>query len=244
MKKTIIAIFACLALMATACHNTGKGGKDKASKEVEQQVRQRVEQMMQMNEYFNADKLLTADLLALQNMAQGVHFWADFFPGFQWDLGVMDACSEKQEVKIEGIKPIDSLHCDVAMRYVDEGCYDDPYTLKLFKEKGEWKIEDVIYNEGENSLRDDCKLFYEDIADTYRTTPAEEIMEFMMSEEPSEESYTDPECIYYNDPSAIWQLIDEIKNCYLLFRENPEYTEEHGKQIDAMLERIAAHIPR
>ena len=228
--------------MATACQNTGKGDKEAASKEVEAQVKQRVEQMMQMHEYYDADKLLTADLLALQQKAQGVHFWAVFFPGFQWDLGVMDACSEKQEVKIEGIKPIDSLHCDVAMRYVDEGCYDDPYTLKLLKENGEWKIDDVFYNDGENTLRDDCKLFYEDVVDSYRTTSPKEIMEFFMYEEPLEENYTDPESIYYNNPSAISQLIEELKNCHELFRENPEYTEEYGKQIDAMLERIASHI--
>lgn len=242
MKKTLFAVIACLALMATACQNMGKGDKEAASKEVEAQVKQRVEQMMQMHEYYDADKLLTADLLALQQKAQGVHFWAVFFPGFQWDLGVMDACSEKQEVKIEGIKPIDSLHCDVAMRYVDEGCYDDPYTLKLLKENGEWKIDDVFYNDGENTLRDDCKLFYEDVVDSYRTTSPKEIMEFFMYEEPLEENYTDPESIYYNNPSAISQLIEELKNCHELFRENPEYTEEYGKQIDAMLERIASHI--
>ncbi len=242
MKKTLFAVIACLALMATACQNTGKGDKEAASKEVEAQVKQRVEQMMQMHEYYDADKLLTADLLALQQQAQSVHFWAVFFPGFQWDLGVMDACSKKQEVKIEGIKPIDSLHCDVAMRYVDEGCYDDPYTLKLLKENGEWKIDDVFYNDGENTLRDDCKVFYEDVVDSYRTTSPKEIMEFFMNEEPLEEHYTDPECIYYNNPSAISQLIEEIKNCHELFRENPEYTEEYGKQIESMIERIAAHI--
>ena len=63
-----------------------------------------------------------------------------------------------------------------------------------------------------------------------------------MNEEPLEEHYTDPECIYYNNPSAISQLIEEIKNCHELFRENPEYTEEYGKQIESMIERIAAHI--
>ena len=81
--------------------------------------------------------ILTADLLALQEKAQGVHFWGNFFPGFQWDLAVQDACSENRETKIEGITPVDSLHCDVAMRYVDSTCYDDPYTLKLLKENGE-----------------------------------------------------------------------------------------------------------
>ena len=93
MKKTLFAVIACLALMATACQNTGKGDKEAASKEVEAQVKQRVEQMMQMHEYYDADKLLTADLLALQQQAQSAHFWAVFFPGFQCDLVLMDACS-------------------------------------------------------------------------------------------------------------------------------------------------------
>ena len=240
MKKTLLAVIAILAVMTMGCQN--KGGKDNASKEIETQVRQRVEQMIQMHEYFDADKILSSDLLALQNFAQGVHIWYVFFPGFQWDLGTMDACSEKQEVNIEGIKPVDSLHCDVAMRYVDEGCYDDPYTLKLVMENGEWKIDDVIYNEGENSLRDDCKLFYEDVANEYRTSDPEEIMEFLMTEEPAEDNYTDPECIYYDNPDAIWQLIDEIKSCHELFKQNPEYKEDYGKKIDEMLERIASHL--
>jgi hypothetical protein len=37
-------------------------------------------------------------------------------------------------------------------------------------------------------------------------------------------------------------LIDGIKNCQELFKKNPGYTEEMGKQIDAMIERISAHI--
>ena len=229
-----------LAVIFMGCQN--KGNEEKARKEAEAQVKQRVEQMMCMHEYYDADKLLTNDLYALQTQAQGVHFWYVFFQGFQWDLGVMDVCSENQEVNIEGVKLIDSLHCDVAMRYVDEGCYNDPYTLKLLKEDGEWKIDDVIYNEGENTLRDDCKTFYEDVVESYSTESCDEVMEFLLSEEPSEENYTDPESVYFEDPDAILQLIDEIKNCHELFKQNPDYTEEYGKQIDAMLERIAAHI--
>ena len=121
MKKTLFAAIAFLAVMAMACQNTNNGGKEQASKEKENeaQIKQRVEQMMQLHELFDADKILTADLLALQEKAQGVHFWGNFFPGFQWDLAVQDACSENRETRIEGVKPVDSLHCDVAMRYVD-----------------------------------------------------------------------------------------------------------------------------
>ena len=242
MKKTLVAVVAFLAVMAMACQNTGNGGNEKASKEKENeaQIKQRVEQMMQMHELFDADKILTADLLALQEKAQSVHFWADFFPGFQWDLAVQDACSENREARIEGISPVDSLHCDVAMRYVDSTCYDAPYTLKLLKENGEWKIDDVLFNE--TSLREDCKDFYEDMVDAFGTEDPKEIMEFMVGEEPLEENYTDPQCIYYNNPDAVKDLVQGIKNCHELFKQNPGYTEEYGKQIEEMIERISAHI--
>jgi hypothetical protein len=242
MKKTLVAVVAFLAVMAMACQNTGNGGNETASKEKENeaQIKQRVEQMMQMSEDNDADKMLTADLLALQEKAQSVHFWAIIFPGFQWDLAVQDACSENRGAKIEGITPVDSLHCDVAMRYVDSTCYNIPYTMKLLKEKGEWKIDDVIYNE--TSLREDCKGFYEDMVDSFGTEDPKEIMEFLMGEEPTEESYTDSECIFYNNPDAVKDLIQSIKSCHELFKQNPGYTEEYGKQIDEMIGRIESHI--
>ncbi len=242
MKKTLFASIAFLAVMAMACQNTGNGGNETASKEKENeaQIKQRVEQMMQMHELFDADKILTTELLAMQEKAQSVHFWADFFPGFQWDLAVQDACSENREARIEGITLVDSLHCDVAMRYVDSTCYDAPYTLKLLKENGEWRIDDVLFNE--TSLREDCKDFYEDMVDAFGTEDPKEIMEFMVGEEPLEENYTDPQCIYYNNPDAVKDLVQGIKNCHELFKQNPGYTEEYGKQIDAMIERIVAHI--
>lgn len=241
MKKTLFATIAFLAVMAISCQNTGNGNNEQPLKENEELIRQRVEQMMQMNADNDADKLLTADMFALQTKAQSVHFCADICFGFQWDLGVFDVCSQKPEVLIEGIKPIDSLHCDVAMRYVDSSCYNYPYTLKLLKENGEWRIDDVVYKEG-NTLREDCKSFYEYMLETYRTTNPKEIMEYMVQEEPMEENYTDPATIFYNNPDAIRDLIEEIKNCHELFKQNPGYTEEYGKQIEAMIERIASHL--
>lgn len=243
MKKALFVAIAFLTMVTMACQNTGQGNNELVSKEKENEelIKQRVEQMMQMNEDSDADKLLTADMFALQTKAQSVHFWADYCFGFQWDLGVMDACSQNQEWLIEGVKPIDSLHCDVAMRYVDSGCYNEPYTLKLLKEKGEWRIDDVVYKEG-GTLRDDCQSFYDDIVNTYRTTDPKEVMEFMVQEEPIEENYTDPECIFYNNPDAIKDLIEGIKNCHELFKQNPGYTEEYGKQIEAMIERISSHL--
>ena len=241
MKKTLFVAIAFLTMVTMACQNTGNNEPATKEKGNEELIKQRVEQMIKMDADVDADKLLTADMFALQSRAQGVHFCADYCFGFQWDLGVMDACSQKQEVLIDSIKPIDSLHCDVAMRYVDSICYNDPYTLKLLKEKGEWRIDDVVYQEG-GTLRNECKSFYEDMVNTYRTTDPKEIMEFLSQEEPLEENYTDPACIFYNNPNAIKEVIDGVKNCHELFKQNPGYTEEYGKQIEEMIERISAHI--
>jgi len=126
------------------------------------------------------------------------------------------------------------------MRYVDSTCYTYPYTLKLINENGQWKIDDVLYNE--SSMRQDCKDFYEDMVGIYATDSPEEIMEFLLGEEPTEANYTDPECLYYNNPEALRHLVETIKTGQALFEKNPGYTEEYGKQLAAMIERIQSHI--
>lgn len=239
MKKTLFAAVAFLAVMAMACQNTGNETNSKETA-VETQIKQRVEQMMKMSEVDDADKMLTAELLALQEKAQSVHFWANIFPGFQWDLAVQDACSENRYAKVESVTPVDAQHCDVAMRYIDSTCYTYPYTLKLINENGQWKIDDVLYNE--SSMREDCKDFYEDMVEVYTTDSPEEIMEFLLGEEPTEANYTDPECLYYNNPEALRGLVETIKTSQALFEKNPGYTEEYGKQLAAMIERIQSHI--
>jgi hypothetical protein len=233
MKKTVFAIVAVLVVMAMACNQSGKGGKVSAS--VQNEVRQSVEKMM----LSDVDQILSADLLSLHQQASLVHFYGNYFMGFDWSTGVFDVCSEDADASIEAIKPIDSLHCDVEMRYVDKGCYDEPYTLHLLKEKGQWKIEDVDYTDG--SLRDRCKMFNYEVAEWYRTKPAEEIVAYLLEEEPAEEYYSDSNTIYFNNPQAIYALVDELKSCHVLFMQNPGYTEEYGRQIDEMIERVASH---
>lgn len=245
MKKSLFAAIFFLAVMAMACQNSGKGNSEPASKEKENEeevIKQRVEQMTKMNADDDADKLLTADMFALQSKAQSVHYYADICYGFQWDLGMQDACSENRGAVVEGVKLVDSLHCDVAMHYIDSTCYESNYTLKLLKENGEWRIDDVVYNEGYNTLREDCKDFYAYMVDVFTTEDPKEIMGLFMSEEPQEFLYTDPECIYYNNPAALKSLIEDIKNWQELFKKNPGYTEEYGNQIEAIIERISSHI--
>ena len=243
MKKSMLFSLAAVAMMAMSCQNAGNGGQETAkedNQQTEAAVKQAVEQMMVMDVDKDMDKMLTTEMFAIQQQTQGVHFEGDYFMGFQWNTGVMDACSDNIETKIEGVKLVDSLHSDVAMRYVDEGCYDEPYTLHLLKENGQWKIDDVDFQE--STLREQCKLFYEEVAEWYRTESSETILEFFMTEEPLEENYTDPNTVYCNNPEAVKTLIGEIRNNHELFKMNPNYTEDMGKQIDAMIERIATHL--
>lgn len=242
MKKSLLFSLAVLAMIVLSCQNSGKGGKTTAeyNQDTEATVKQAVEQLMTMDVNKDIDHILTADLFALQQYASSVHNEGNYFFGFQWNTGVFDVCSEEFETKIEGVKLIDSLHSDVAMRYVDPGCYDEPYTLHLLKEDNQWKIDDVDFQE--ITLRDQCKAFYEEVAEWYRTESPETIMDFFMTEEPLEENYADPNTIYYNNPEAVKGLISEIRNNHELFKLNPSYTEEMGKQIDVMISRIEAHL--
>lgn len=243
MKKTLLFSFAVLAMMAMSCQNAENGGKeviDEGNQPTEASVKEAVEQLMLIDVDKDADKILTAEMFSIQQQTLGVHFEGDYFMGFQWNTGVLDACSENIETRIEAVKVVDSLHSDVAMRYVDEGCYDEPYTLHLLKEDGMWKIDDADY--AETTLREQCELFYEEVAEWYRTSSPEDVMDAFMAEEPSEESYTDPNTIYCNNPKEVKKLVAEIRNNLELFKQNPGYTEEMEKQIDAMIDRISAHI--
>lgn len=232
MKRALLVLVS-LVIMAS-CSNVG----DKAKDTEEDVIKQRVEEMMLLD----ADQILTPDLLAIQQHAQSVHFEGDYFFGFEWNTGVFDVCSEP-ELTITGVKPIDSLHCDVNMRYLDEGCYDFSYTLNLLKEKGQWMIDNVTYNEGiYANLRVECEAFYEDVAELYREASADEIMEYLLGEEPSEENYTDPGTIYYNNPQAVKNLVDDLRNCLELFKKNPDYQDEMGQQVEAMIARIETHL--
>ena len=245
MKKIAFLLFGLIAVMAMSCQTSGNGNQTQTNtvvdnQKLEESVKQAVQKMMQMDMVDDMEQMLTKDMLALQNKALGVHFEGDYFQGFQWNTGVLDACSEEIETIIEGVKVVDSLHGDVEMRYVDKGCYDEPYTMHLLKEDGQWKIDDVDYPE--TTLREQCKLFYEEVADWYRAASPEDIMDVFMNEEPSEESYTEPSTIYCNNPKAVKTLIGEIRNNLELFKQNPNYTEDLGQKIEAMISRIETHL--
>lgn len=126
------------------------------------------------------------------------------------------------------------------MRYVDEGCYDIQYVLHLLREDGQWRIDDVTFETG-NTLKGDCEAFCKDVVEMYWMNPADEIVAFLLEEEPLEESYTDPATIFYNNPQRIHEYAEELRNCNKLFSLNPNYTEEYGQQIEAMIKRIESH---
>ena len=243
MKKNLLLSLSVLAIMALSCQNAGSGGKETAKEDHRQSeatVKQAVEQMMLMDVEKDAEKMLTAEMCAIHQQALGVNYEGYYFMGFQWNTGVFDACSEDAGATIEGVKVIDSLHADVDMRYFDEGCYDEPYTLHLLNEGGQWKIDDVDYQVG--TLREECKAFQEDVAELFATRPAEEVVAYLLGEEPTEENYSDPRTIYYNNPAAVKELVDNLGNCLELFKENPDYTDEMGQQVEAMIGRIKARL--
>ena len=232
MKK-VLWVLVLLGVMAS-CGNVGNKGKDTE----ETIIRQRVEEMI----LSGTNEILTSELLAIQQHAQSVYFEDAYFFGFEWNTGVFDVCNDVS-LDIVDIKLIDSLHSDVKMHYLDEGCYDFHYTLNLLKRNGQWWIDDVTYDEGiYPTLRVEAEAFYEDVAELYRVVSPEEIMEYLLNEEPSENSYTEPGFSFYNNPEAVEDLIDMLQNCHELFKKNPGYTEKYGKQIDAMIERIAEHL--
>lgn len=234
---------AFVAMMAMSCQNAGNGGQETVkedNQQIEAAVKQAVEQMMLVDVDKDTDKILTAEMNALQQQALGVNYEGDYFMGFQWNTGVLDACSENANATIEGVKVVDSLHADVDMRYLDEGCYDESYTLHLLNEGGQWKIDDVDYQVG--TLREECKAFQKEVADLFATRPADEVLAYLLGEEPTEENYTDPATIYYNNPDAIQDLVARMGNCLELFKKNPDYTDEMGQQVEAMIDRIKARL--
>ena len=225
-----------LLIVTTSCQE----GRNKATDTEETKIRQRVEEMI----LSGTNEILTSELLAIQQHAQSVSFEDAYFFGFEWNTGVYDVCNDVS-LDIVDIKLVDTLHSDVKMHYLDEGCYDFNYTLNLLKRNGQWWIDDVTYDEGiYPTFRVEAEAFYEDVAELYRVASPEEIMEYLLNEEPSENSYTEPGFIFYNNPEAVEDLIDMLRNCHELFKQNPGYTEEFGKQIDTMIERIAMHQPQ
>lgn len=242
MKKSLLLSLSVLAIMVMSCQNAGNGGKEikEDNRQSEAIVKQAVEQMMLMDVEKDADKMLTAEMCAIHQQAHGVNYEGYYFMGFQWNTGVFDACSEDANVTIEGVKVIDSLHADVAMRYFDEGCYDEPYTLHLLNEGSQWKIDDVDYQVG--TLREECRAFQEDVVELFATRPAEEVMAYLLGEEPTEESYSNPKTIYYNNPAAVKKLVNNLGNCLELFKKNPDYTDEMGQQVEAMIGRIKTRL--
>lgn len=214
----------------------------------EENVRTSVEQLKRLDLSNDQEQIFTAEMLSLQNHALSIfNYLGDDFFGFEWNTGVFDVCGDKEpEAEIQSVALVDKTHANVLMRYVDNPCYNIPYTLHLQFEDGAWKIDDVTYENQEddtwNTLRHRCQSYYEAVANDYRTNPADEIMSNLLSMEPSEENYADPATIYYNNPAAVHRLMEQLDNIHQLFKQNPGYTSRYGQQIDAMLQRLSQHL--
>lgn len=254
MKKNLILLCSFLAVMAFSCQNAGKTNKSNEIQTLsenllpsEASVKERVEQMLEMDFVNDVDKILTKEMLEKQEHAQGVFYAVEYFTGFSWNTGLIDQCSPDASASITGVKVLDATHSDVEMHWVDDSCYDLPYTLHLLLEDGQWKIDDVYYpNGGEgnesHTLRDDCDAFYDMVSELYANGPVDEIMEYLLGEEPAEEDYTHPLTIFYNNPQAVKSHVTQLSNNHELFKKNPGYTAEMGQQIEAMIARMESHL--
>jgi len=213
-------------------------------------IRQRVEQMRQVD-YEHQDEILSARLLQALNHAHSIFNISedDTYVGFEWNANVLDVCGDKEpQVKIGNVQVVDDTHAKVDMRYVDQPCYDIPYVLYLVWENGNWMIDDVDYPESEEdgwgNLRSQCDSYYNLMVEAYKTDPAQDILENMLSMEPSEEDFQDQGTIYYKNPKEVLKLINQINNGHELFKKNPGYTPAMGQKIEQMLERISNKAAR
>jgi len=235
MKTTKLILCTLMAMMAI----TGYA----ASRQSEGDVRQRVEQMKQVG-YPNEDQILTEGLQAAIAHAHSIFNISedDTYVGFEWAPGVLDVCGDKEpQVMVSKVKMLDDTHAAVNMLYVDQPCYEIPYTLHLLWEGETWKIDDVTYteqSEGWQTLRQQCDSFYDMTAEGYRTEPAQDVLANMLSYEITAEQCADPACFYYNNPKEIQHLIDQINNGHELFKKNPGYTPAMGKKLNDMVARI------
>lgn len=229
-----------LPLMCVICY-AGVSANDKSV----DAIRQRVEEMRQVD-YEHQNQILTLGLQAAIDHAHSIFNICedDTWVGFDWNAYVMDVCGDEPSVNIGSIMVIDGNHANVAIRYVDQPCYDVPYTLNLLWEDGCWKIDDVYYPEQEEgwaTLRAQCHTFYDIMVHEYMTESADDILDNMLSMEPLEEYYTDPSTIYSN-PKEVQLLIEQINNGHELFKKNPGYTPSAGKRITEMVNRIKRHL--
>lgn len=247
MKTANMILWAMMAATAVVCQASNSQSTPAVAHDTQAAIRQRVEQMKTV-EYQNQDQILTK---GLQDELARVHSIFninedDIYVGFEWAPGVMDVCGEKEpEAKIVKVNVVDKTHADVEMLYVDQPCYEIPYTLHLLWEDDAWKIDEVDYfgqEESWTTLRDQCGSFYDLMVEEYRTVPAGDILDNMLAMEPSEENYTDPATIYYNNPKELRHLVDQIKKGHELFKKNPGYQPAMAKKINDMIARIERHI--
>ena len=211
-------------------------------------VRRRVEQMIQVDLH-NVDQILTSNLNAILAHAHSIFGVTDddTFVEFSWAPGILDVCNVNgPEVRIVNVNIIAEGHAVADMLYVDNPCYEIPYTLDLLWEDDEWKIDDVFYSEQEKegwrTLREQCGSLYDLLAQSYINEPAQDVIAKMLAMEPTEKAYNDPATIYYNNPKELNHLIEQISNGHELLKKNPGYTPAMSKQLNDMIARIKKHI--
>lgn len=245
---TVIAV-GCQATenKSTAVAEAASAAAPAASHTTEAAVRQRVE-AMKLVEYKDQDQILTKGLMKEIAHAHSIFniSESDLYVGFEWAPGILDVCGDKEpEVKVDKVDVIDENRAMVDMLYLDKPCYELPYQLSLLWEDGTWKIDDVSYGEQEEgwgTLRDQCGTYYNIMVESYKNDLAQDILDNILSWEPTEENYNDPGTIYYNNPKEIQHLIEQVQNSIELFKKNPGYKPEMGKKLNDMIARIKKHL--
>lgn len=226
-----------LVLAAGACH-----ASQTANNEAETALKACVSQMMQIEPYGNLQHLLTTDLLPQQQQAHDIiNCLGNDYMGFEWNTGVLDVCGDTPQTTIQAMRIVDATHAQVDMRYVDRPCYDLPYTMFMLREDGQWKIDDILYAEDSTTLRQRSEEFCQEMAQQYTDMPIDEIMDCLLTMEPSEHQLSDPAIIYHNNPQALRTLARQLRSTHELVKANPGYNHTtHGKALNDMVKRIEA----
>jgi len=193
---------------------------------------------MPYDSYNEPERIFTPDLLQLVRDAQDLWVFDIGYEGFTWDMKAQDQCSEEPYVHIEKITILGDEDADVAMRYVDGTCANDPYTLHLHQVDGKWLIDDVEWTDDgtPTSERREAEDYIEEMIEQLMEMPAKDVMARIRELVPTTEELNDPDSELHDNPAEIEHravIMEAIKEC---FEQNPAYTAAMGKEI----ERLAA----
>ena len=247
-QTTILAAFAAALFMITQlasckCSDTPIEGDGQQA--IKQQITERVEYMVSLEKrgvanlgetiFTNSLKELYAKALKYQYMT-GYNFFT--FEGKVFDVCNMD--STKRVVSVKEVEIVDDNNAKAMMNYKDEPCYNINYTLLLKKEGGEWKIDDVIWEDRkDNSMpmreRLEAEEFIAGIQSAVKEADAQEVLSIMFDNPPK---YDNEASIYYKNSAAVREHIENVKTIYESFKKNSGYKQEYDNKLEEYIAEI------